>query len=333
MLQKFKPSGKPLLPNFLVIGAMRSGTTSLHNYLNQHPDIFMSPRKEPHFFSYENYPLQKYRESMEISLRQYNETARRIRKRYELPVTRLEEYSKLFKKATYQTAIGESSASYLYFSRSIDRIKHSLPQVKLIALLRNPVDRAYSNFIFLRRNNREQIPEFSAALQAEDQRISQNWPPGYFYKHRGFYYKQLEPYYQQFDRSRIRVYLFDNFRSDPLGVLRDIFRFLGVDQSFVPDTTIKFNPSSSVILQPKSALVNHLFNRPNSFRTLAKLILPGRLFHSAKLLMARKDIAGARLMHCPPLSGEIRKQLQNEYKNDIIKLQDLIGQDLSRWLS
>jgi hypothetical protein len=326
-------SNKACMPNFLIIGAMKSGTTSLHNYLNQHPDVFMSPRKEPHFFAFENYPLQKYRESMELSLRQSREILGQDRLTYELPVTLLDDYVKLFKKAASETAIGESSTTYLYLSRSIERIKYYIPQAKLIGILRNPVDRAYSNFIFFRRNNREPIPDFDTALQAEDRRIREGWASGYFYRRRGFYFEQLKPYYQQFSRSQIRVYLFDDLCSDPMGVLRDIFRFLGVDETFVPDTTKKYNPSNGVVLQPKWRPINHLFNRPNSFKSLAKRILPDMLFHSIKLILTKRQIAGATLLQFPPLSIETRKQLQNDYKNDIIKLQDLIGRDLSHWLS
>src|SRR3712207_4104321 len=129
------------LPNFLVIGAMKSGTTALYYYLEQHPEIYMSPVKEPNFFSQENAAD---------------------------TVTHIGTYEQLFKGASGKKAIGEASHSYLYEPRAAAEIRRYVPKVKLIAILRNPIDRAYSHFLHMVRSGTEPLDDFAQALREEE---------------------------------------------------------------------------------------------------------------------------------------------------------------------
>ena len=200
------------LPNFIIIGAEKAGTTALWQFLKQHPQIFMSAVKEPQFFGYEG---------REVSFNGPGPVVKEA-----LPITDFKEYQSLFKGADGYPAVGEASPSYLYNSRAPERIRHYVPQAKLIAILRNPVDRAYSRFLHLVREDREPVGDFLEAVEKEQWRIEHNWWPDFFYTRNGFYHSQLSRYYDLFDTNQIKVYLYENLSADPLGTLRDIFSFL-----------------------------------------------------------------------------------------------------------
>src|SRR3990170_8700279 len=136
-----------ILPNFLIIGAHKSGTTSLYQYLRQHPQVFMPQLIEPSFFSYEGQNLQ------------HNPSIRRH------VITRFEDYVALFQEARGEIAIGEASPMYLKCPQSAVRIKHYIPDARLIVILRNPVDRAYSHFQMELRNGTVNNPDFTQAIQ------------------------------------------------------------------------------------------------------------------------------------------------------------------------
>ena len=121
------------MPNFLIIGAMRAGTTSLYHYLKQHPQVYMSPVKEPRFFALEGEKPDPGRPTDE---RLMNHS-----------ITDIEAYRALFQAVSKETAIGEASPLYLYSPKAPERIRHYIPDAKLIAVLRDPVERAYSHFL------------------------------------------------------------------------------------------------------------------------------------------------------------------------------------------
>lgn len=320
------------MPNFLIIGAMKCGTTSLHNYLSCHPQIFMSPMKEPKFFVYENCPQPKYCGLDKDHPAYRGAVDRRRGKKYPFAITQLADYEDLFSKAQPGNAIGESSPLYLYHPRAAERIQHHVPHARLIAVLRNPVDRAYSQFKYHRKRGMEPIDEFAKALEMEPVRIQRDWYPAWFYKQRGFYYQQLKRYYGRFDRNQIRIYLYNNFCSDPEGMLKDIFRFLGVDETFIPDLSRRFNAGEGPMYRPKVEAVDRFLNNPNTIKSVIKKIMPLKLLRHIKARVENKNIGSEFQFIVPPMSDEIRMQLQNEYREDILKLQDLIGKDLSGWL-
>ncbi len=299
-----------VLPNFLTIGAPKAGTSAIYYYLKQHPQIYMSPVKEPHFFALENHSL--------------NFQGPGDKDRFRDAVTQLEEYEKLFANVSREVAIGEASTTYLSSETAPLRIKHYIPDVKLIAILRNPVDAAYASFLHLVRDGDEPLADFGLALEAEEKRVRQNWEGIWHYQRRGFYAEQLERYFQHFDRDRLKVYRYDDFKANPNVVLRDIFEFLEVDPGFMPDMSAKYNVSA----MPKNPLLNKMMVKPNPLKSAINMALPKTM---------RSAIA-TRLKHWnfqdkkPPLSPELRDRLHQNYREDMLKLQDLIQQDLSEWL-
>ena len=176
------------MPNFILFGAGRSGTTSLYHYLKQHPQIYLSPTKEPRFFAFEGRALSFQGPGDEERINKSS-------------TTDLKSYQAHFDGVRNEKAIGEGSVSYLYYARAAERIRYHIPTAKLIALLRHPADRAYSNFLSLQEL--EPAKNFAQALQEESSRVRSNWGHVWHYARRGYYYAQLKPYFDTFDRGQI----------------------------------------------------------------------------------------------------------------------------------
>jgi Sulfotransferase family len=251
------------MPNFLIIGAAKSGTTSLYHYLKQHPEIYMSPLKEPRFFAVEGKTLDfRGPNDDEMSFLQMS----LIRK----SVTDIDTYRALFRGVTDEKAIGEASPLYLYSPEAPARIKHYIPQARLIAILRNPVDRAFSSYLHCVRDRGEPLQDFAQALREEETRIEDGWGPIWHYKNVGFYSAQLERFFDTFRRDQIKVFLYEDLKEDPVGVLRSTYRFLEVGETRLPDVSLKHNISGV----PRIRLVHELLNKPNPIKSAFRPLLP-----------------------------------------------------------
>jgi hypothetical protein len=299
------------MPNCLIIGAAKSGTTSLWHQLQHHPQIFMHAGKQLNFFSSEG-GANGFR----------GPPPRDVAAR---TITTVEAYRLEFSDALGNKVIGEASNSYLYDPRAAVGIKHHIPDAKLIAILRHPAERAYSRYLQLVRSGREVISDFMLALREEDSRIDEGWWPDFHYLHMGLYYQQLIRYFSLFEREQIRIYLFEDFQRDPLAVAQDAFRFLGVDPTFVPDTRIAYSASGI----PRNRVLHLLLQEARALRPLAERYLSGRALHS--VLVAAGKLHNRNLVK-PPLSPDARQWLIERYRDDTLSLQALLGRDLSSWL-
>jgi Sulfotransferase domain len=215
-----------VLPNFIIAGVQKSGTTSLHRYLQSHPDVFL-PRgpQEIHYFDRE----ENYRRGVDW-------------------------YADLFRERREETAIGQTSPLYFYLESVPQRIRDLLPGVRLIVCLRNPVDRAYSHYWHNYKKARESL-SFEEALRAEPERIVRGYRNNvnYSYTSRGLYHRQLLRYQRFFDASRMHFVVFERLKTDPAGEARRCCEFLGVDSAAPLDTRethnrtfIPRNPALSV---------------------------------------------------------------------------------------
>jgi hypothetical protein len=296
------------LPNFLIIGAAKAGTTSLYAYLNQHPQVFLSTPKEPRFFA------------LEGQAPNYGGPTQLINER---SITQLADYEALFADAGDAIALGEASTIYLSDPRACDRIVQTIPEVKLIAILRDPASRAYSSYLHLVRDGQETL-EFGAALAAEAERIQENWPPLWHYRQRGYYAAQLKPYFERFRPEQIRIYLYEDLVADAEAIATDCFEFLGVDSSFKPNVSERMNISGV----PKYRWLSRLLSQDNPIKTGLKAILPKTLRKNLYRQAKRQNLGEKTT-----LSPELRQQLVAEYRDDILALQDVISRDLSRWLT
>lgn len=296
------------LPNFLIIGAPKAGTTSLYRYLRQHPQVFMSPAKEPNFFAFGGDAPPDFNGPGD---------------RDEPTTLDLETYQRLFANVTNELAAGEASTVYLYSPDAPQRIHATIPDAKLIAILRNPIDRAFSNYLHLRRSQREPLPDFGQALQAEAERIANHWKPFWYYQAQGLYGQQLQRYLQYFERDQLGIWLFDDLKNDELGTIRDIFTFLGVDPTFQPNTGERVRVTPPV---PKNQWLHNLLNRPNPLKAIAKSILPQGLRAQVSAQVNQKNLTK------PKPTERDRAQLIAAYRDDIEQLQTILHRDLSHWL-
>ena len=298
------------LPNLLIIGVAKSGTTSLYMYLKQHPEIFMSPVKEPHFFSYDD------RSKM---TKGPGDTIPKS-------ITDFDSYKNLFKDINAQKVIGECSPTYIYRKEAPARIHELIPNVKLIAILRNPAERAFSAFMHLLRDHRETTENFSEALELEELRIKQGWGPIWHYKRAGLYFEQLINYYSLFDRDQIKIILYEELNQDPKSVLKEIFEFLDIETNFIPNISIRYNVSGSPKSETLQTLYENLFNSPNPIKSISRKIIPEQWRWKVTTCLRNRNLERENI------PSSLRKELLGFFQDDILNLQKLIGKDLSNWL-
>jgi hypothetical protein len=304
------------MPNVLLIGAAKSGPSSLYEYLRQHPQIYVPERPGPSFFALEGEEPTLAGPKAWVANRRWV-TERRY-------VSDLPRYQALFRKARDEIAVGESSDLYLSTPEAAERIRHHIPDVKLMAMLRNPVERAYSAYRYLVQGGYETLPTFEEALDAEESRVAANWDHEWQYARRGFYHEQLRRYFDLFDREQIRVFLYDDFAADPAAVLREVFAFLGVDPAFTPDTSVRYNITGT----PRSRLVHAMVARPSVARDLLRPFVPTTLRRRVRTAVMRRNLVSDKVK----MKQETRRRLVELYREDVLQLQGLIGRDLSHWL-
>ncbi|MGB3780141.1 MAG: sulfotransferase [Tunicatimonas sp.] len=303
------------MPDFIIIGAGKSGTTSLNNHLSQHPDIYMSSVKEPNFFAYLNVDVNSL-DNLE-TIKHYNESIRN-----------LDDYLQLFAGARVDQLKGEVSNTYMTMGNSAASIKQHIPNAKIIALLRNPTDRLYSRYLHLARDNR--LEEVGLIKEGIKDKHSVWWKRNDLIKE-GFYYKNLKPYFDLFAPEQIKIILYEEFNNAEVDSLSDIFSFLAVNECFKPKTDAKLNQSGFV----KSKTYHNLFGERSVLFSFARTNLPllYKKLSSSQKLNAMISKLRKRNLHRPVLGADARNSISSIYKNDIILLQKLINRDLSRWLS
>jgi hypothetical protein len=295
----------PRLPTFLIIGTGRAGTTSLWHYLRQHPDVFMSDPKEPHFFALEGET--RWRGPGADWLRANS-------------VTTFDAYVRLFEAAGNSAAVGEASTLYLSNADCPARIHARLPGAKLIAMLRNPVDVTYAQYLGARRDGWE-AASFEDAILDEPRRTRDGWVWALL-RERAFYHRHLTRYLAYFPHTQVRTYLFDDFIAEPMSVVRDVFDFIGVDSSFVPDTSAVLGGTGV----PDNLLLRFLWRWVGPVRHVVRPYLPQRLRDAAFTRVHRNLVK-------PSMRPETRSALLEGFRPDILALQDLLGRDLSHWLA
>lgn len=293
-------------PNFIIIGAMKAATTSLYTYLKQHPDVFMTHIKEPMFFN---------------NLNQKNDFI--IKGKKTKKITSLDDYYALFNKVKKEKAIGEASPAYIYNTQCASLIKKHLPNTKIIAILRQPVERAYSNYLHAKRADREPLTNFEDAFNSEEERIKQNWSPLYHYKSKGFYYKQLKRYYNTFPENQIKIILFEDISVKPKKIIKEIFDFLEIENQFIPNTSKKANVSGN----PKGVL-GWVIMKMRKYNCIPNIefrkILPEFIVNIILEEIYQKPKKISQKL--------VSKLTKKYYMEDIKNLEKLIKRDLSNWL-
>ncbi len=291
------------LPNLLIVGAAKSGTTSLHNYLNQHPDIFMCSPKEPHFLI-----------NKEIG-------EQRIPK----GVNNLEEYEFLFKGMDDKKYRGESSVMYLLFPEiSIKNIKKEISDdVKIIIMLRNPVERAYSGYQHVKRYNVMEDLSFEEALEKSEDRYqnTNNMTPASRYLELGMYYNQVKKYSEEF--KDVHIIIYDDYKSNFNIEINKVFCFLGLNVIDI-DTNAEHMVGG---WEWKNDWMKSLMMKDSFFKRVLKLIFPFKIIRKVIRQVLQKG--NTRKVENP--CQEIESWLKEYYKKDVERLSLFLKRNLNNW--
>lgn len=296
-------------PNFFIVGAPKSGTTSLYFYLKSHPQIFIPRRKELLFFCDDLH--------------------------FTFPLLSEQEFLNYYRDVKRQVAVGEVSVWNLYSKNAAKNIFHFNPESKIIIILRHPVDMLYalfSNHVF---NDNETITNFETALDAEAERkqgrqissVIKCPVEGLYYSELAAYGDQVQRYFDIFGKEKVKVILFDDFVSHTRSIYSDLLRFLGVNETFLPEFKI-FNAGKTT---RSEALKRLTIAPPQWMKVIGRKIFP----HQSK----RRDVlmewlwkVNTREEERRSLSPQLRKKLITQFTPGILTLEKVVEQDLSRWL-
>lgn len=286
-------------PDFFIVGAAKSGTSSLHNYLVQHPGVAMSEPKEPHFFYDRESPGSPILEKKD-----------------------LDEYLELFEGIPEDVRAGEASTSYLYAANAPGEIRQLREDARIIIVLRDPVDRAYSQYWNQVRDGVEPL-SFEDALDAEPERIRQGMWHGFHYVETGRYADQVQRYLDAFGDEAVRVYLFEDVAGDARGVCADIFSFLNLDPDCRIDSDKTYNPSGP----PRSGLLSKMLATERVKEPVKKALPDGWVRPVGEWLREKNR------KPTPEMDPRTRERLRERLSPDIERLEGVIGRDLSGWLA
>ena len=296
------------LPNFLIVGAAKSGTSSLHNYLNQHPQVFMPSYnkermkvKEPRFLIKDL-----------------------VQHRLHNGIWTFEEYQSLFTDVKDEKAIGESTVLYLYYYKhAIKNIIHYLGEdVKIIIMLRNPADRAYSAFQHVSRGFKENN-SFERSLEIETGRMEkeENLTPMVMYKEMGMYYEMVKAYMESF--KNVHIIFYEDFRDKIESEMNKTYNFLGISNNIEIDFITKHNVGGK---RWKDEKMKHVFMKDNPIKSILKSVLPKKIRKGM-----RNKLVKASTNKVEPMKLETRKGLNDYFRQDVKKLSELLNKDLQHW--
>lgn len=298
-------------PNLFIVGQPKSGTTALHNFLGQHPEIYMSSVKEPHFFC-ADFHLESDRAYGRQRFYDYRSESA---------------YLQLFNKAKNVKIAGESSTNYLYSQVAAEKIYNFNPDAKIIIVLREPAKFLYSLHSHYVKFTEENEPDLLTALELEPKRKEDEalsprvTSPSYlYYSQRVQYYQQVKRYCDRFKPEQIKIILFEDFQAANEDIFREVLEFLEVEPNFTPEYA-----AINVNKEVKFKALNNLINNP-----LAKSIsknLVSQEFND----FVRDKIVEKLLWHQVPkekMSEEIKLKLMRQYEPEVAKISEFLHRDL-----
>jgi len=283
-------------PNFLIVGAAKAGTTSFAKYLNQHPDVFIPENKELRYFISE-------------TIKNINRKDPQLKEILLSSVLDRQKYYNTFNVVNKYA--GEASIHYLYHhEETIEKVLTEIGDVPIFIILRNPVERAISNWSY----TQHEFNSFDKSIELEAERAARNYNSFWYYKGMGEYYVPVKHYIDSF--SKVRIFLFEDLIHDAQSVVADSFRFLGLPEIDHIDTSKIHNISYSYL--PRSPF-NRVLRSSRFTRNFLRML---RKVHLENLFFIEKN---------KYVSRSTKEKLLEYYLNDINKLEDLIRRDLSNW--
>lgn len=310
-------------PTFLIVGAVKAGTTSIHEYLQMHPEVYMSPVKETNHFSdadmlFEHFNVD-YKQDINVNLDKYL-AGPMDTKIHIAHVRTAQQYDALFKHVAQQKAIGEVSNSYLYCPSTAHVIKQALPDVQIVMILRNPIERLYSQFLMNVKLGKIAERDLLKEIQADQAKAIKGWGVSHLYLEVGLYYEQVKRYTDLFPADKIKILFYDDYKQHPKAVMQDLFAFLGVDPQFEPDMSQRYNEAG----MPRFGKLNYWLTQIGLYG-LVKRIFPADIKERLKsVIYTKKNI--------PTITPAERAWLIDYYRADVQQLGMLLQRDLSHWL-
>ena len=285
--------------DFFIVGAPKAGTTSLYHYLNEHPKISMSSVKEPNYFSYEELETQKlYYKSNKINS--------------------LDSYHNLFPTRDANLIYGEASVSYLFYKNVAEKIKTYNKNAKIIILLRNPIERAFSHYLMDVRLGL--ISESFESVVDGFETTSKNKLYYQQYIELGKYYNQISNYKRLFNDKNILIIDYEDFKNKTSLSVTTVFDFLQIDTSFIPNLDLTHN----TFRKPKFTFIEILYSN-HSIRFLINKLIPSKFKNYINQMVFDKQDK-------PILSQDLHERLKSIFKNDVNKLSNMLNKDFSKWI-
>ncbi len=316
----FRNGHQYFVPDFFVLGTAKAGTTNMHTYLSQHPSIKMPEMKESWFFSC-------YNEGSDDPYKGPN---------YPGGVTSIKEYSNLFSGATLDSVLGDCSPSYLYSHiETITNIKkiygtnQTWKKLKFFISLRNPIERAWSQYWTMRRHIYEDLPFKEAILEETiSKRLHQGKDPFFDYIGFGNYSSQIKAYKNAFGEENIKIYLFEDWKKDQVAVCKDMFSFIGVDPSFTPT---KKGTIQNISGKPQIPALNKFVLQKNPIKAILRNTIG--VFMSREMRLKTKYFLLKSTVKPMTMPDEIHSILIKRYTDEINYLQEYLKINLQHWLT
>jgi hypothetical protein len=299
------------LPDFFVAGAPKAGTTALHAALARHPDLYLSQVKEPKFFLTDGPPPTQGGPGDARTYREH--------------IWRRSDYEALFAAAPAGAPRGESTPFYLYRHDAQQRIAALVPDARLIVVLRDPIERAHSNWTHMWSAGLDPIDDFVRACGEEQRRIEAGWADFWHYLQLGMYGRQLEHLYTVFPREQVLVFRYRAMIVDPAGLLDSVCGFLGVQRGLLTEV-----PRENVTAHPERTVRHRSVARLLRAGSSLAGVLPGQLGSALTDRLERSLQAGGRPRQ--PLTWEQRRALIPTFEADVRLLESLTGDDFGDWL-
>lgn len=312
------------LPNFFIVGAPKAGTTSLYHYLDQHPQIFMSPIKEPNYFATEIRPENfgdELRPQVAEDLRELQEYLQgpMREKRFGGLVSQWDDYLRLFQSVKTEKSIGEASVCYLWSKTAAANIHSRIPEAKIIMILRNPVEVAFSLYL---QSVSGGLVRGSFRKMLQDSRLCSKEKFSLLYPllELGLYYEQVKRFLELFPRESVLILWYEQYQTRQAETLVDIFRFLNVDTTFVPDTSHRYLEPQI----PRFTAISYSLKKYGAWRRAGDWA-PNVLRALWRHLVFRPRASVA-------METKDREWLHEYYGEDVRKLSNLLERDLTAWL-
>lgn len=304
---------KKLIPNFFIVGTPKAGTTSFADYLGQHPEVYMSPVKEPRYFSSD---IPDRFQGVKIKPEEYFAT-RPLAKMHGLCIHRPEHYEQLFAEAGNARAVGEASVNYLYSQVAPRRISEEIADPRILIFLRNPIERAYSHFQMDVTFGVAATSDFVKAVEMDF--ASPDKDTAHWYIEHGRYVPQLKRYLERFPAERVKISFHDDYRSDARETLLDILSFLGVERSL---RNISLERRGEAQRAPAFPGLQTTLQGSWPYR-LVRHAIPRDLRAKTKKLLSRRP---------KRLQRSEFEALIPYFREDVLELSSLLGRDLTHWL-